>query len=232
MRNKGGFTLIEVMVAVVILAMITLLIWQSSAVTIVTKDRFEKEDDLMHEMTLTLNRIADDLSMAFILAPTSEFIGKSPSGEVLTKTEFVGQDQGDQDKLTFNTFSNVRYIKDTKQSDQSEISYFVEPQEDNPGLFNLLKRQSSPLDSLPEEGGKTLIMMEGIKSFNLRYYSEGLNDWIAEWNSTSLENPHKMPKAVEIVITVPYPSEELEEEEILTFRTVAFLEMAPGPHGS
>jgi general secretion pathway protein J len=230
-RRNAGFTLIEVMVAIAVLAMISLLVWQSSAVTIITKDRFEKEDDLMHEMTLTLNRIADDLSMAFILAPTSDFIGKSPSGEILTKTIFKGDDQGDQDMVTFSSFSNVRYIKDTKQSDQSEISYYLKAQEGNPDLFQLIKRQASPPDSLPEEGGKELMMVEGIISLNMRYYSTGLGEWVAEWDSTSLGNPHKMPKAVEITMVVPYPSDDYEEGETMTFRTIAFLEMAPGPNG-
>ena len=230
-KRTLGFTLIEVMVAITILALISVLVWQSSSITLITKDRFEKEDALMHEMTLVLNRMADDLTMAFILTPTSEQIGKSPTGEIITKTVFIGKDQGDQDEITFNSFSNVRYIKDTKESDQSEISYSIKPQEENPELFNLVKRQVSPIDSLPEEGGRALVMVEGIRSLNLRYYDENQSDWVAEWDSTTLEHPHKMPKAVEITIKVPYPvEEEGADEEDLTFRTIAFVEMAPGPN--
>ena len=229
--KQGGFTLIEVMVAIAILAMITLLVWQSSAITILSKERYEKEDALMHEMSLVLNRIADDLATAFILVPTSDFIGRTPAGEVLTKTVFMGQDQGDQDKMTFVGFSHVRYLKDTKECDQAEISYFTEVQADNPGFFNLMKREVSPIDSDPEAGGKKITVVEGIKSFNLRFYDDGRGEWIGEWDSTSLEHPHKLPKAVEIVLTALYPSEEEETEEILTFRTIAFMEMGVGPHG-
>ena len=227
-----GFTLIEVLVAITLLAIISLLVWQSMGSSVVMKERFEKKDQDFQAVTLAMNRISRDLQAA-VLFSNVEILGVSAGGEQMTKSAFIGTNAGDQDKITFQTLAHLRYFKDVKESDLAEASYFLEPMtdedrgEDVSGLFRLRKRETSPPDADPEQGGAVTTLLTGVKELNFRYYNQQKNEFVDEWDSTKLDNIHKLPRAVEIVLVVRDP---VDEEGSLQFSTVVLLEMAPGPN--
>ena len=175
-----------------------------------------------------MNRLSRDLQMA-ILFSNVEFLGVSPSGEQSTKSIFIGVNNGDQDKLTFETLSHVRYLKDVKESDQAEVGYFLEPEEEEGGigLFSLKKREQSPPDAAPEEGGTTLTLLDGVKQLNFRYFDPKKTEFVDEWDSTKIDNLNKLPRAVEITLVMQDP---IDEEGTIRFATVVLIEMAPGPN--
>ncbi len=228
MKNENGFTLIEVLIAVVLLAIISLLVWQSMGSSIGSKDRSEKREGTYRAATLTMDRMTRDLSMA-VLFSNLDFLGVSPNGEQMTKSVFIGTNSGDQDQLTFDTLSHVRYIKDVKESDLSEVTYFLEKdtESEQPGLYLLKKREKSPPDANPAEGGTAMTLLEGVKELNFRYYDPAKTEFKDEWDSTKLDNLNKLPRAVEITLVVQDPN---DEEASLRFATLALLEMSPGPN--
>jgi type II secretion system protein J len=221
--------LIEVLVAVALLAIISFLVWQAMGTSTASKERFEKRETVFRGAALALDRISRDLQTA-VLYSNVEFLGVSAGGEQMTKSVFIGANNGDQDKLTFNTLSHVRYLKDTKESDLAEVSYFLEPDEDEEapaGLFVLQKRESSPPDAEPEEGGTVTTLLRGVKELNFRYYDKRKVEYGDEWDTTKLDYVNKLPRAVEITLVLQDP---IDEEESIRFSTVALLEMAPGPN--
>ncbi len=222
----AGFTLIEVLVAISILAMMSVLIWQASGTTLSSKERFEKQDEAFQEASLALQRMSRDLE-ASILLSTPNFLGKSGSGELRTKSVFIGKDEGDQDQVTFHGIGHLRYLKDVKESDQAEVSYFLEPNPEEAGLFLLKKRESSPPDDQPEEGGTVQTLLDSAKELNFRYFDPQRGEFFDGWDSTKLDQLNKLPRAVEIVLVVQNP---VDEEKTLRFQTTAFLGMAPGPN--
>ena len=64
--SKKGFTLIEILVAISLLAIISVLVWQSMYTTTRIKDRSEKLDEEFRRASLALSKISQDLSMAVI----------------------------------------------------------------------------------------------------------------------------------------------------------------------
>ena len=232
-KNRKGFTLIEVLVAVTLLAIISILVWQSMGSSIASKERFEKKEEVFRGGSLALDRMMRGLQMAVIYSSV-DFLGVSPGGEQQTKSVLIGLNNGDQDKLTFETLSHVRYLKDVKESDQSEVSYFLEPEEDAPGedvkvsgLFSLKKREQSPPDADPDEGGTTLTLLDGVKELNFRYFDPQKWEYLDEWDSTKVDYLNKLPRAVEITLVMQDP---VDEEGTIRFSTVALIEMAPGPN--
>lgn len=219
--------MIEVLVAVALLAIISFLVWQAMGSSIASKERFEKRETVFRGATLALDRISRDLQTA-VLYSNVEFLGVSGVGEQMTKSVFIGANNGDQDKLTFNALSHVRYLKDAKESDLAEVSYFLErDDEEEGGLFILQKRESSPPDAEPEQGGTVTTLLRGVKELNFRYYDKRKVEYGDEWDTTKLDYVNKLPRAVEITLVLQDP---IDEEETVRFSTVALLEMAPGPN--
>ncbi len=225
--DDRGFTLIEIIVAVAILAIISLLIWQTSAVSMNAKERYEAEDIRFHEAMLALSRLADDVSQAFLYT-TKKHLGQSGIGEPARDTRFVGDDQGDRDALHFVTFGHMRYLKDSKESDQEEISYYLKKNEEE-GIWNLVRRSQSPPDTEHDEGGKEFVVLEDVQKLELQFYDGKRGEWKREWDSSRVEFNKQLPKAVEVTLEIPDPIES-EEPEPRTFTTTALIEMAPGPN--
>ncbi len=229
-RSRAGFTLIEVLIAVTLLAIISLLVWQAMGGAIASKERFEKREMSFRQASLALERISRDLAVA-VLYVHPESLGVSESGEQSIKSVLIGVNNGDQDKLTFDTLSHIRYLKDVKESDLAEVSYFLEPgeerEEETTGLLVLKKRESSPPDTDPDEGGTVTTLLEGVKELNFRYFDPVRAEYGDEWDTTKLDFASKLPRAVEITLVVADP---LDEENSLRFLTVAMIEMAQGPN--
>ncbi len=225
--HQEGFTLIEIMIAVVILAIISLLLWQSTYVLMHAKERYELEDERFHEVILALSRMADDLSMAF-LYQSKDHTGSSGTGEAQRVIRFYGKENGDQDELHFASFSNLRFIRGSRENEQAEISYMLKKREgEEESGWDLIKRTQSPPDREPEAGGNEYVVLENVKEFKLQYYDEGRKEWRREWDSASVDFNKRIPKAVEIAIVIEDP---LVPEETKTFTTTALLEMSPGPN--
>lgn len=226
MRREKGFTLIEVLVAVTLLAVISFLVFQAMGSSTASKERFEKREEVFRSASLALERVSRDLAMA-ILVSDPELLGVSSSGEQMTKSVFIGANNGDQDKLTFDTLSHIRYLKDVKESDRAEVGWFLEPEEERTGLFVLKKREASPPDAEPEDGGIVMSVLDGVKELNFRYYDLNKGEYGDEWDTTKSDFANKLPRAVEVVLVIQDP---IDDEGELKFFTVAFLELFPAPN--
>ncbi len=225
-NHSPGFTLIEVMVAIALLAVISFLIWQAMGAATGSKERLEKREEVFRGATLAMNGMIRDLEMAVLFAQV-DFLGVSASGQQMSKSQFVGANNGDHDKISFDTVSHVRYLKNRKESDLAEVSYFLEPASEETGGFVLKKRESSPPDDNPDEGGTTATLLEGVKELNFRYFDPIKNEYTDDWDSTKIDQFNKMPRAVEIVLVLKDP---LDEEQSVRFMSVALVEMSPGPN--
>ncbi len=224
-RRQQGFTLIEIMIAVAILAIISLLLWQSSAVMMNAKSRYELEDSRFHEVFMALSRMADDLSMAF-LYQSVDHLGGYKNTEAQREIRFVASESNSQKSLNFATFSHIRYLKNSHESEQAEVGYFLRASEET-GTMNLIKRVQAPPDRNAEEGGVEYVLLEGIKDIKYQFYDMNRKEWRPAWDSASLDYGKKLPRAVEITITIDDP---VVEDETRSFVTTALVEMAPGPN--
>ncbi len=220
---SAGFTLIEVLVAVALLAVIGMLTWQALGSATASKERSETRDRSWGGANLALSRMTSELQMA-VLFTNTDWLGSSPSGEQRTKQAFIGKNTGDQDSLTFCSAAHTRYLKDVKESDLAEVGYFLESNADE-GPFVLKKREASPPDEVPEEGGTVTTILTGIHEMNFRYFDSIKNEFVDEWDSTQIDHFNKLPRAVEVELILQDP---VDEEGRLRFKTMVLIEM-PGP---
>jgi len=216
--RRSAFTLVEALVAITILGLVTSLVWTGFSQTSRNKRRVEEQVDRYHVIQLVLERMARELSMAYVSAQ------QNPSPALRTVvTGFVGTDRVRADRIDFTSFSHQRLYRDANESDQNEISYFVTRDPKDRSRRVLARREQNRIDDDPTEGGVVQVMVEDVESFTLEYYDPASGEWLQTWDSTQpAMQPNRLPLQVKILLEVP---DLRKPRETRTFGTRAVIPM-------
>ena len=199
---RRGFTLLEVILAVTILALVGTMIYGGFSQTALNKARVEGTADHSRIVHMALNRIVRELTMAFV----STHANPSPDLRVV-ETAFIGHDFGRDDRIDFTSFSHRRLYRNARESDQNEISYFVTADPDDPDSQVLARREQNRIDEDPRRGGKSQILVRNVEDFDIQYYDPLLNEWVETWDTENvLAQPNRLPTQVRIKLTVRDPN--------------------------
>ena len=213
--TRSGFTLIEVLVSVALVAVIMLLIWQTTGQTLNAKQRIEKRDELYHNAHVSVDKMVQDISMAFLVNGPSHTGQRQGSPQI--KTVFKGEDAS----LYFASLAHLRLFSGSRETEGSEMGYKVEQDPDNRDFLILMRRESKWMDDKPEEGGVWLPLASRVKKLKIEYYDGRKFDWQSSWNTES-DTGMKLPRAVRISIDFDNPDNPDEDTSITT---TALLEM-------
>jgi general secretion pathway protein J len=200
-RNRPaarGFTLLELLVAISILALISLLLYQAFDGLQRTKDGVTRLADRYHEGRSAMQRMAYELSSAYISAhaPPDQNL-------VAVRTAFIGTRSSPAARLDFDSFCHRRYDKDAKESDQAEISYFGSPNPDGSGQVDLGRRMSPHLDLEPAHGGKVEVLATDIDLLEFNFLDAATGLWTDKWDSTqALAQHNQLPLQVRILLVL------------------------------
>ncbi len=197
-RPEAGLTLMEVALAVAILAVIATLTWGSVARSFDAYETVTDIDRSYHNVRVAMNRMAKELSMAFIDSDR-----RHRGKERMWKTIFKSENGSPFQVLHFTAFAHEILRADAKESDQCEISYFGETDPDHPGQINLMRREDPRIDREPTEGGRSYVLAENIKDFKLRFYDPKDDDWTNDWDTLDDEEYRgRLPTIVEITMVI------------------------------
>lgn len=221
--RHAGFTLIEVMLAVAILATIVVLTWG----TVSSSFRFRRaaldKFDRYRNVQQALDRMNREISMAFVTNVGQ--IATSDSREIQYQTAFIGRN----DELTFTSLAHVRTRADEVASEQCEISYRLERQRGLDGDMhqNLVRREDAPIDNDPEEGGVLYTLMHDVEDITFEYWDGtremGGDAWTRTWDAIG-DHEGRLPDRVRITIEVKHPLNDRRTLEFTTQTRVAITE--------
>lgn len=198
-RPAAGMTLIEVMMAMVIFAMISSMLYGGFVQTARNKKTVETRLDRSHEVRAGIERMARELSMAYVSAHRNV----SPALQTVV-TAFIAKEVSDGSRVDFTSFSHHRLYRDAHESDQNELSYFVTNHPDDGSIDVLARREQARIDDNPQEGGHTQILIEDVVSLELSYLDPLSGEWTSTWDTTQdAMQPNRLPSQVKIVLTVP-----------------------------
>jgi general secretion pathway protein J len=194
-----GFTLVELLVAIVVLSLISMLIYSAFASMKRSREGIERVDDRYREGRLAMTRMTRELQSAYISlhAPIN-------SSLLIQRTAFVGSTGTPADRLDFNSFSNRRLDKNSHVSDQCELSYFGSPNPDLSGVTDLARRVSTTLDLDPKKGGRVEVLATDIDLFDLQYLDPLSGNWVDTWDTTQTVTgqPARLPVQIRIVLVL------------------------------
>ena len=199
---RRGFSLLEVMVAMVMLVTVATVIMGSFSQSFRVRDHSAKVFDRYRDVRMGIHRMAREISMAYLSKH------HAPS-EPNTASWF----EGDDDELHFLSFANLRMVRDADESDQAEIGYFIERGETSTGerTNNLYRRIDSTPDDEPLKGGVKYLMVEDVKRIEFQYWDQTKeqddDSWVDSWEAgikkgETGEKEYVLPERVKITLTV------------------------------
>ncbi len=101
----------------------------------------------------------------------------------LSQTQFMGT----ENELHFTALSHVRTLAEARESDQIQVGYFVREctsRSTRQRVPCLWRRHSTILDDRIDQGGTELVLVENVRSFELRYLGAEMGeDWVSGWDS-------------------------------------------------
>jgi prepilin-type N-terminal cleavage/methylation domain-containing protein len=169
MRTRG-FTMIEMMVAIGLLAMMTALIYVAMRINFRARDSAYRIQRVYHQADVSLNRMRRALSMAFL----SKHVDEDKSRETL----FVGKTSS----VLFDTMAHLRIEKAARESDQAVVEFFLGNDKET-GEKALYMREKAVIDDNPDDGGKVVKLAERVRSLKFSYYDKQAEDWQGDWKA-------------------------------------------------
>ena len=192
--STRGLTLLEVLVAVSVLSLISILIY--GAFSTVNRGRLNANQlsDRYRLARLAMTRMSRELSEAYISAHLA------PSPALVTRTTaFIGTSR----RIDFDAFAHRRILKDSHESDQCELSYFLATDPKHPQQTDLARREQVIIDDLPGKGGVSAILVDDVDTLAFRYLDPLNGLWTDSWDSTSSAGQlGRMPLQVEIKLVM------------------------------
>lgn len=212
-KNQKGFTLIEVLIAIGILATMVIMMSSTMGQVFFSKNSSSKRSMLNHSLYISLNKIYDDINMAFQTA--TAFEGKD-------KSQLTGL-VGTKESINFATLSGIHYIKNYHDSNQIQVGYYLAPQENE--NYTLMRRQTDFLTEDLEAGGKSFPLLNNIKSLLLTYYDSQKKEWVNQWDTGSVSAGGRLPALVKLQMQIAYRADEDLPYEELDYELVVPIKM-------
>ena len=184
---EGGFTLVEILLAVSLVAMMATLVFGSLYVTTSAIDAARAKSASEQIVRSTFRVMTDELSVS----------DGSPNGLWMG---INGQQDGQPaDSVAFLTMGQFRGAESAKDTELVRIVYTREGDR----LLRFVRRN---LYGLTDESVEQVELATKVKGFNVRYYDGRSNLWLDEWDGRG----RGAPKAILLELTLLQEKEELQ----------------------
>ena len=192
MSDNRGMTLLEILLAMVVLSMVMTMISLSLSGTFDVLESVRSRGDTDYQAQVALQRIREDISSA-IYDPQVPFTGQN-----------IEQGTHRADRLQFVSLGHVVFNREVEDDGPAIITYEAVPDEDDPEELTLYRRDALLRPgALPEPQGPEndetprFMLAKHLRSISFRYSgAEGESDtWETEQNQEDLDTV-RLPAAV------------------------------------
>lgn len=189
--SERGFTLVEVLLATALLAVIAAMVFGSLHLSTVAIDSARSTAAREQVLRSTLRIMAEELTAA-VSNPIGPWMGLNSTQE--------GQPA---DTVAFLTMGQFRGVESAQETEMVRIVYTREGDR----LLRFVRRN---LYGLTDDSVDQLELAKRVKGFNIRYYDSQANVWSDEWDGRARSS---QPSAVLIELTLTQ-----DDDEVRTFR--------------
>lgn len=202
-RTETGFVLVQVLIAMALLAILSSLGWMTIQRINRAKQQVEQRLTWEHMGRITLERMARDLSMAYL--STNQL---SSQAAERPRTFFQGLHQANYDDLRFTYFGHIRLPDTVAEADTAAVAYVVQFDEDDRNRMNLVRYETSRIQALdPRALEQTAtpgeVVCTQIKQLEIWYYDPNKTQWVQTWSTQGIDGyPRRLPSRIRIKLTV------------------------------
>jgi general secretion pathway protein J len=197
-RSQRGFTLLEIMISIAILAAMMSMAWFTIATTASSKELVEKNEERYEEIRVALARMVKDIESAYISANENQNLPER-------RTMMIGEDHGSVGELRFSSMGHTVLWANANESEQTLIAYYPESDREDRGKTNLLRRESRRLSNEPwkSEKGDVDVLLRDVDKVKFEYYDARDNEWKSSWDTTKADAQRsRMPQRVRITVEI------------------------------
>lgn len=193
--SRRGFTLLEIMIAVAITALMGAMVSMAFQTGFNAKEVVETEADHYRMLRAAMNRMSREIGSAFV---SDRYDGSRFRDQNDRPTNFIGE----SDSLTFTTFAHQRLYTDAKESDQAVVEYSLRTSTERGanGRMDLMRRENPNIGERMDRGGSTDVLFEGVKKVEFAYWDSERKEWEDEWDTRRTEKKSILPTRVRITL--------------------------------
>jgi len=226
--RRAGFTLMEVMIALGIMALVMVALYSTLNATLRARDQIEIESRSARLGPQILDVIEADLRRAWIMDIDGDrvFLGESRT---------IDGEPADSLSFLTNVDSTVthRIGEREVESDVCETGYKLRRNPDLPDVLELWRRQSFHVDEEPLKDGVYERLHDRVVRFQVRYRDklDPYADQIMDWDASKM---HRLPAVVEIELALevlPRTVENVGKQDAVS-RTLVYKRSIPLPTNS
>lgn len=199
-RGQSGLTLVELMLSLGLLALMMFLAWSTTRGTIEIKKGLEQTQVRNHEIRVAMSRMVRDISSAYLSG--NENTNATADHK---RTLFVGKSSGTVDQLRFSSLAHEPMWANANESEQTQIQYLAESDQDKSGQTNLVRREQRRLsdENYSSELAEYDVLLHNVEKVRFEYWDWRDKDWKDRWDTTAADGErNRLPTRVRITIEV------------------------------
>jgi general secretion pathway protein J len=183
-RVQTGFTLVEVLIAMALVSLIALFLYETFISTSRVTESIDREREYYREVRLTADQLTRELLSAYRSSDPSaplDFTGLHDTGP-----------EGSSDSLSFYTMAHLHLIPGRPESSLTKVRYYLEKRPESRWYHLNHEEYSHFLSAGPSEKE---VLIENVKEMSIRYFDG--KSWLPEWDSKK-QGSSPIPSAVKI----------------------------------
>lgn len=213
----AGLTLIEVMIAMALLAFLSLAIYQATTRSFDINFRIGAESNEYTALALSLSAVETDLAQIYspaldpAITASKEETNNSEFWSARLKTDGTRRSRvkGTRERLTFVTNGNRRMEEGSPQSEFAKITWEIARNES--GAYSLYRTVDWDVYEYEEGAAKKaprVALLENLTSARFSYYRKENRTWEDTWDSESeyAKADGRYPELLTLKIEVPDPA--------------------------
>lgn len=219
-KNQSGFTLLEIIIAIGILASLSLYAVSALTNQLETRNKLQRSNEAIHSAHAAMMRLTDDLRHAYLLSGNEEQAARSNS-DVIGRPMFVINGtprlllmtQSHQSLMANRAESNLAYAQYIVCPDLSAPSEVCKQGESSSSAKQLVRIVDPSVKKVSDDAvisGLAQVLISDLKE--LKFSAWNGQDFIPEWNTERSDFGKRLPKMVKIELSVFMPEDDIVKQ--------------------